>query len=542
MGSKAQDKHFKTIDRQQLSELIKRLQYALDHDLAIDNADVLLLIQAIQTLDALQARMEDQDITLRELKKMIGMLPASERRASSNEVDPEAKAKSQKKRNTTKGSKPRTPRKPQVIKHHKLEGVSKGDLCEECGVGKYYRFEPATLLRITGQSPLVSTKHIMEQLRCNACGHIITASVPDEVTQDGKPHQMYGFSARAVLVVSKYFCGTPFFRNDSVQQLLGEPVTASTQFDQCEYVANDLSPIFKALQQIAGQADFIYIDDTPHKILNATAVEKPVRGTDQTRLRTGVNASGLIAETINGHTVLLFNTSIGHAGEHADDILHYRADGLGPPMVMSDALSCNKVFATPVVPLRCNVHARREFIKLESNYPHDVGPILNQYGKIWGHDDHCAEQQFSPDKRLEYHKENSLPIMEWIKQECEAALSSEDAELNGRFAGACRYFLNHYEGLIGFCTHEGASIDNNVSERLLQLIARGRKNSFFYKTGNGAAISDVLTSVLATCDAHDVNAFQYLIWVQQHQELVKSAPTQCLPWNYSQHLPQESVA
>lgn len=542
MGSRVQDEHFKTIDRQELSELIKRLQYALDHDLAIDNADVLLLIQAIQTLDALQSRMEDQDITLRELKKMIGLLPASERRPSSKEAHSETKAKLQKKRKSTKGSKLRTPRKPQVIEHHMLEDVSKGDSCEECGIGKYYRFEPATLLRITGQSPLVSTKHIMEQMRCNACGYVVTAAVPDKVTQDGKPSQMFGFSARAVLVISKYFCGTPFFRNDSVQQLLGEPVTASTQFDQCEYVANNLSPIFKALQHIAGQADFIYIDDTPHKILNATAVEKPVRGTDRTRLRTGVNASGLIAKKTDGYMVLLFNTSIGHAGEHADEILRSRENGLGPPVVMSDALSCNKVFATPVIPLRCNVHARREFFKLESTYPDDVEPILNQYGKIWDHDDHCAEKQLLPNKRLEYHKEHSLPIMAWIQQECEAVLGAEDAELNGRFAGACRYFLNHYEGLTGFCTHEGAGIDNNVSERLLQLIARGRKNSFFYKTGNGAAISDVLTSVLATCDAHDVNAFQYLIWVQQHKELVRSVPMQCLPWNYSQHLPQDQVA
>ena len=126
---------------------------------------------------------------------------------------------------------------------------------------------------------------------------------------------------------------------------------------------------------------------------------------DQTRLRTGVNASGLIAETTDGHAVLLFNTSIGHAGEHADDLLRHRADGLDPPMVMSDALSCNKVFATPVIPLRCNVHARREFFKLESNYPDDVGPILNQYGKIWDHDDHCTNNQFTPNKRLEYHKD-----------------------------------------------------------------------------------------------------------------------------------------
>ena len=61
---------------------------------------------------------------------------------------------------------------------------------------------------------------------------------------------------------------------------------------------------------------------------------------------------------------------------------------------------------------------------------------------------------------------------------------------------------------------------------------RHRKNSLFYQTPAGAAIGDVITSILATCHENDVNAFEYLNAVQRNQAAVKSAPQKWLPWNY----------
>jgi transposase len=134
--------------------------------------------------------------------------------------------------------------------HHKIEGLQKGQPCPECERGKLYKYGPVTILRISGQTPLTATQHILERLRCNTCGAYFTAEVSDEVAQDGGIDQKYGYSARAIIGIHKHFAGLPFYRQQTLQQMLGLPVGASTAFDQCEQLANDLQPVFRALVQL----------------------------------------------------------------------------------------------------------------------------------------------------------------------------------------------------------------------------------------------------------------------------------------------------
>lgn len=45
-------------------------------------------------------------------------------------------------------------------------------------------------------------------------------------------------------------------------------------------------------------------------------------------------------------------------------------------------------------------------------------------------------------------------------------------------------------------------------------------------------MSDVITSILATCHESAVNAFGYLMALQRHNDAVRRSPQQWLPWNY----------
>jgi transposase len=86
----------------------------------------------------------------------------------------------------------------------------------------------------------------------------------------------------------------------------------------------------------------VYMDDTTHRILDAKPIEKKVRNSDKTLLRSGVYASGIIATLEDNHDVVLFDTGIGHAGEFIDQILAHRHDNTPMPIIMSDALSNTK--------------------------------------------------------------------------------------------------------------------------------------------------------------------------------------------------------
>ena len=63
-------------------------------------------------------------------------------------------------------------------------------------------------------------------------------------------------------------------------------------------------------------------------------------------------------------------------------------------------------------------------------------------------------------------------------------------------------------------------------------MVRNRKNAQFFKTENGAEVSDIITSILATCMETDVDAMDYLVAVQRNQLAVRAAPQNWMPWNY----------
>lgn len=177
MNSKIND-----IDIAALDALIKRVQEAKTHGLALSSDDCQLLLDALFTLVAMQESLACNDITLTKLKKLVGMVQSSEKLQSSLEVQ---RAKKQ----SARPKKPVVTKVKPVVTHHKLEGLTKGDNCPECETGKLYKYEPASLLRIVGQSPFTPEQHVMERLRCNTCGAYFTAQVSEAVKADGKAQQ-----------------------------------------------------------------------------------------------------------------------------------------------------------------------------------------------------------------------------------------------------------------------------------------------------------------------------------------------------------------
>jgi len=134
------------IDYESLKALITRVEHAIEHDIALEADDLRLLLSAIHTLMTVQSKLEDKDITLHKLRKLLGMITSSEKRASTDKDEGTAK----------KGKKKKQPRKPKPknepakTEHHKLEDVKKGDPCPECPSGKLTKHEPGTLLRVSG--------------------------------------------------------------------------------------------------------------------------------------------------------------------------------------------------------------------------------------------------------------------------------------------------------------------------------------------------------------------------------------------------------
>jgi len=541
---KANAPSFHDVSEQELDGLIERIEQAREHNLALSGDDYALLLNAVLTLASMQEQLSHNDLTIHKLKKLLGvvrsseklrdLLPAQDDGASDNASSDSATRKNKRRtagsKSRSKTNKPKPAPLTPTVHRHALDELSKGDACPGCSAGKVYKYTPAVLLRIVGHAPLSSERHLCEQLRCNGCGEIFSAELPEHVKADGRANQQYGYSARSVMAIYKYFAGSPFYRQESVNGLLGGHVAASTTFDQCEHVANALNPVFKTIKAMAADAPQFYLDDTTNRILAQQPIKKTRGGKE--RLRSGIYTSACLALTDKQKRLVLFQTNVGHAGEWMEEILKNRDPNKDPPLIMSDALSANQVQGIPTQKALCNAHGRRGFVELAAQHVDEVLFALEQYQHAWMNESHCVENGLPDDERLAYHQTHSLPHMETLLTWCEEQLSTEVVEANSNLGRAMNYFIRHYEGLTAFCRITGAPVDNNEIERLIKLIVRARKNSLFFKTLVGAEISDVITSVLATCHEQNINAFDYLNAVQRNQLAVKASPERWLPWNY----------
>lgn len=536
----------------ELDALIARVEQAKKAQLTLSAEDCDLLLNAVLTLASMQERLSHNDLTINKLKKLLGMVRSSEKMkdlfpdadtdAGENKGDNKSskdKRDSRDKRNGQKASgKPRKPRpKPKAPTTHKhpLQGLSKGDPCPACPGGKLHKYEPAVLIRIVGNEPLSSERHLSERLRCSSCGEIFTADLPAHVRADGRPGQKYGYSARTLLALNRFFAGVPYHRQQTVHNLMGTHVAASTVFDQCEFVANALHPVFKRIKAMAANGRIFHIDDTTNRILQQEPVLKTRAG--KQRLRTGVYSSVCVAILPCGKRLILYQTSVGHAGEWIEEILQGRDPQRDKPVVMSDALSANRVMEPATDVAFCNAHGRRNFAELTEQHPRQALKLLQLYKQIWFHETQCEKQQLNAIERRDYHQQHSLPVMQQIHTYCEQHLASDAdepaaVEPNSNLGKAMRYFINHFAELSAFCRIPAAPLENNASERALKLPIRGRKNSLFHQTAAGAQIADVICSVLAVCHEHQINAMDYLVAVQANQLRVKAEPEKWLPWNY----------
>jgi transposase len=406
-----------------------------------------------------------------------------------------------------------------VIAHARL---THGDRCPECERGNVYaQKEPKTLVRIVGQAPLAATVYELERLRCNACGQVFTAEEPEGVGPD-----KYDETAAAMIAQLKYGSGIPFYRLEGLEEQLGIPLPAATQWEIVEEAAEAIKPAHEELIRQAAQGEVLHNDDTGMRVLR---MER-----EPSDERTGVFTSGIVS-TGEGRNIALYFTGRQHAGENLADVLAERAAGLPVAIQMCDALSRNvpKLNAGAEILLaNCLAHGRRQFVEVAPNFPDECRHVLEMLGRVYGADAEAREHGFTPQQRLELHRQRSAPVMEELHAWLERQFADRRTEPNSGLGKAITYLLRHWRPLTLFLREAGAPLDNNIVERALKRVVLHRKNALFYRTLNGAAVGDLFMGLIHTSQLCDANSFEYLIELQRHARELAANPAEWMPWNY----------
>ena len=543
------------VNLEELGALLERKRKALGEE------DYQKLKKGLRALSYLTELIGDQETTISQLRALL-VKPSTEKTSKVLEqaglpVSPPSRPPPQ--QNPNQQPKPghgrngaaeyRGARRIQIA-HASLKP---GDRCPECLKGKVYeQKEPAFRIRVAGQAPIAATVYELERLRCNLCGEVYEAQAPEGVGE-----KKYEESAGAMIGLFRYGSGVPWYRLERLEASLGIPLPASTQCEIVAEVAEGIRPAFEELIRQAAQGEVFYNDDTGMKIL-ALARAGPQRaegegedpelrrseGSSSSRERTGLFTSGIVSTKRQGQRIALFFTGRNHAGENLARVFVERAQGLAPPIQMSDALSRN----VPKLPEKleilwgnCTAHARRQFVQVTPNFPQECQFVLESLREVYRYDAEAEAQGLSPEARLRYHQEHSQPVMDALQAWFQAQFAEKKVEPNSGLGKAISYCLKRWTRLTLFLQQAGAPLDSNIVERALKKAILHRKNSLFYKTENGAEVGDLFMSLIHTCELNGVNAFDYLIALQKHAEELAKHPAAWMPWNYRDTLVQSGT-
>lgn len=304
------------VNMQDLEALLERARQG-----PLGEEDYQKLKAAIHTLGQVAHLLQERETTIRELRRLL--LPASTEKTSkvleqvglevsAKKSQPPGESASEKQRpgHGRHGAEAYRGARRIPISHASLKP---GDHCPGCWKGKVYaQKEPALRIRLVGQAPLEATVYELQSFRCNLCGEVFEAEAPEEVGE-----KKYDATSASMIGLLKYGSGVPFYRLAGLEEGLGIPLPASTQWGIIQETAERIRPAMEELIRQAAQGEIVYNDDTRMKILAlARASPHPVgaeEGVSNFSERTGQFTSGIVS-TRQGQRMALFFTGRRQGG------------------------------------------------------------------------------------------------------------------------------------------------------------------------------------------------------------------------------------
>lgn len=406
--------------------------------------------------------------------------------------------------------------------------LAAGSTCPECLRSRVFPLKnPGIFIHFKARPPIDADIYESDRFRCGSCGAVFRAPLPVDV-----PPVTFDPTAKSMAAILRYGAGVPHYRLEKLQQQLGIPISDATLFSLSEQVADAGFMVYRRLVVIAAQGKLLHADDTTMRIL---ALMKENEEEDGTHQRKGIYTTAIIS-ILEEHEICLFFTGRNYAGENLDEFLKSRSQEIPAPMLMADGAIRNVPKTRQTILLNCNTHSRRKFVDVYESFRNEVTHVIQEFAIIYHNDEKTRDLALTPKERLTYHQEHSRPVMVRLHDWCLDLLREKKVEPNSALGKAINYLDKHWAALTQFLKIPGAPISNDVVERLLKRAVLHRKNSMFYLTEHGAAVGDILMTLIQTAACAGVNPFDYLTELQLHHKEACTRPDEWLPWTYRDSL------
>jgi transposase len=399
-----------------------------------------------------------------------------------------------------KGGGGRNPLPPDLLHVEQVIDVSEEErTCSGCGTlfrligeerSKQLHFKPMELF--------VVVTILLKYIAACDCSEKRSATSESPIKVDDKG--VASNSLIAAIAVQKYMDHLPLARQSKqLFRRAGIHLPESSMSRWMGLVATICTPLYDLMHRRLYDGVYVHMDATNVKYLDPNIKGKAGLGT----------IWGYCGDATVPYVLYDFQTNGTRAGPAAF-LKGYKKFVQCDASTVNHGLFVGDENAPPLVPateIGCWSHCRSNFFdakKLQSASLEVLTMIRSLYGV-----ERRAKKMSAVD-RLALRQKESVPILDLIFDWCREKTSKYDlpTDLLGK---AIRYALNQEAVLRVYCTDGRLEIDNNAAERILRLIAIGRKNWQFYGSANGGKTGAILHSIMASAHRNGLNEYEYFL-------------------------------
>ncbi|MBA2660839.1 MAG: IS66 family transposase [Bradymonadaceae bacterium] len=361
-------------------------------------------------------------------------------------------------------------------------------------VSEEFEFVPASLVR---------REHHRKRRVC-ACNTFLygepVARVADAV--------IYGPGLHAHVVVAKCADSIPIERLSKSFGRANSAISRSTLNELFHRVADLTSPLYERMLVRVAQSEHVSADETTLSVQQ--------KGKCRTAWMW----------TFIGSNLVTYVFSASRSGQTPLDVL-----GQSTGTLQVDAYTGYNAVTCPEGRTRsgCWSHVRRKFFEALKTSPDEATYVLDQILAMYLVEYEAVDKNIlGTEAHRILRRSKTGPLVEALFRWLEA---QKGAHLpKGPLGRAIGYALNQRLTLSVFLDEAKVSLDNNLSERNLRLIALGRKNFLFVGHDEGGRNLAILQSLVSSCIANEINPQEYLADViMRIQDHPRSAIDELLP-------------
>ncbi len=333
----------------------------------------------------------------------------------------------------------------------------------------------------------------LEQWACQNCGAKHKASLPEMAL----PTRSMSGSLLAWIAYNKCGISTPLIRIGEYLATLGLDLASSTMCNAMGHVSRLLEPIYDRTVRRLLEGPVVLLDGTGMDVLQPGETGQH-RGQFAVYCNDELSVYGY-SESKHGHHFASFL----RVGEHDEYCGFLVTDAANNMDLLEERPGINRA--------GCWQHGRENFKNARVSAPNEAEEAIPWIGTFFDVEHESDAAGDTPEQRLARRLRDTQPLMEGFQHWMTATQSKFDPSED--LPKAIQYCINHRAELQMCLTDGRIPLTNNLAERELGVIGRGRRGFLFAGSdASGDQLAKIYT-VVRTCQRMAVAPFEYLAWV-----------------------------